>query len=340
MTDHWTVQSNLYYRRFHQEHVDGNAAEVERCSGNAANPLFNTLCLENDGFPAQPQANFQILNPNNQPVIARPGAGNTCATRAVGHGRSHLHQRDDDRRLAAGPQRRQGVRSRQLFPIGASVDRSKIGFQGTSELGYIYPDFFVGPNAAVPGTGQIIHTAGDIGFAPVSLAAWNTYYGAYFNETFDITNRLSVTAGGRYNLAQIALSDLNGNSPDLNAQYTFARFNPVAGFTYKILPELMTFYAGYSEANRAPTPLELGCSNPLQALPAGRVSGLRSAAEPGCRAHARGRAARQHQHRRRPRRLEARPVPHRQRERHHPGRECAAGPRRVPERPRHPPAGA
>ena len=52
VTDHWTVQSNLYYRRFHQEHVDGNAAEVERCSGNAANPLFNTLCLENDGFPA------------------------------------------------------------------------------------------------------------------------------------------------------------------------------------------------------------------------------------------------------------------------------------------------
>ena len=38
----------------------------------------------------------------------------------------------------------------------------------------------------------------------------------------------------------------------------------MAGFTYKILPELMTFYAGYSEANRAPTPLELGCSNPLR----------------------------------------------------------------------------
>src|SRR5438132_10544346 len=41
-TDHWTVQSNLYYRRFDQQHVDGNAAEVERCSGNQANPLFNT----------------------------------------------------------------------------------------------------------------------------------------------------------------------------------------------------------------------------------------------------------------------------------------------------------
>src|SRR5262249_36493934 len=68
VTDHWTVQSNLYYRRFNQEHVDGNAAEVERCSGTVGNPLFNTLCLEDDGFPPQPKQNFQILNPNGQPI--------------------------------------------------------------------------------------------------------------------------------------------------------------------------------------------------------------------------------------------------------------------------------
>jgi iron complex outermembrane recepter protein len=262
VTDHWTVQSNLYYRRFHQEHVDGNSAEVERCSGNAANSLFNTLCLEDDGFPPQPQANFQILNPNNQPISCPPGTGNTCArtpwgtvdrtfTNAMTTGAS-LQALNDDKVFGHG----------NYFVIGASVDRSKIGFQGNSELGYIYPDFFVGPNSAVPGTGQIIHTRGNIGFAPVSLAAWQTYYGAYFNETFEITNRLSVTGGGRYNSAQIAMSDLLGTSPDLNAQYTFERFNPVTGFTYKILPELMTLYAGYSEANRAPTPLELGCSNP------------------------------------------------------------------------------
>jgi iron complex outermembrane recepter protein len=41
VTEHWTVQSNLYYRRFNQQHVDGNAAEIERCSGVRNNPLFN-----------------------------------------------------------------------------------------------------------------------------------------------------------------------------------------------------------------------------------------------------------------------------------------------------------
>src|SRR5262247_2605100 len=163
VTDHWTVQSNLYYRRFHQEHVDGNAAEVERCSGNAANPLFNTLCLENDGFAPQPQANFQILGPNNQPINCPPGNGNTCATTPWG-----TVDRTFTNALTTGGTLQATSDGKILghdnyFTLGASIDRSKIGFQGTSELGYIYPDWFVGPNAAVPGTGQIVQTRGDIG---------------------------------------------------------------------------------------------------------------------------------------------------------------------------------
>jgi iron complex outermembrane recepter protein len=264
VTDHWTVQSNLYYRRFDQAHVDANAAEVERCSGAANNPLFNTLCLENDAFPQPrpPAAAFQILNQNGQPINCPPGGGNTCATTPWG-----TIDRTFTKGLTTGASL-QALGDDKVFAhdnnfvIGASVDRSKIGFRANSELGVIYPDLFVGPNAAVPGTGEIIHTAANIGFSPVSLGAWQTYYGAYFNETFDLTNRLSLTAGGRYNLAAIDMADLFGTSPDLNLSLTYARFNPVTGFTYKILPELMTFYAGYSEANRIPTPLELGCSNP------------------------------------------------------------------------------
>ena len=72
------------------------------------------------------------------------------------------------------------------------------------------------------------------------------------------------------------MADVLGTSPDINGNFTFSRFNPVVGLAYKILPE-MTFYTGYSEANRAPTPLELSCSNPL-ALSPGRILGIRSAA--------------------------------------------------------------
>jgi iron complex outermembrane recepter protein len=65
------------------------------------------------------------------------------------------------------------------------------------------------------------------------------------------------------NIASIAISDQLGTSPDLNSNQTYTHLNPVAGLAYKLTPDL-TAYFGYSQANRAPTPLELSCSNPLK----------------------------------------------------------------------------
>jgi D-alanyl-D-alanine carboxypeptidase len=59
-SDRWTVQSNG--RAFGQ-----------------GNPLFHTLCLESDGAPTQPQANVQVLGPDNQPTSYSPDSGDACA---------------------------------------------------------------------------------------------------------------------------------------------------------------------------------------------------------------------------------------------------------------------
>ena len=88
------------------------------------------------------------------------------------------------------------------------------------------------------------------------------YTGLYATDTFDVTPRFSVTAGGRFNFAQINLQDELGNDPGLNGGHNYSRFNPTIGATYKLTPN-MTLYGGYAEANRAPTPLELACSDPL-----------------------------------------------------------------------------
>jgi iron complex outermembrane receptor protein len=62
-------------------------------------------------------------------------------------------------------------------------------------------------------------------------------------------------------MASISLSDqLGGN---VNGNYEYNHINPVVGLTYKITPDLLV-YGSFSESNRAPTPLELGCANPLQ----------------------------------------------------------------------------
>ena len=137
---------------------------------------------------------------------------------------------------------------------GVSVDHGFTKFNANSELGTVDQNLFV------TGTGVFINQP-DAGLSSVDLHAINTYTGVYVTDTFDVTNRLSVTAGGRFNLANIELQDQTGLNPLLNSDNRFQRFNPVIGGTYKVTPNL-TVYAGYSEANRAPTPLELGCSDP------------------------------------------------------------------------------
>jgi iron complex outermembrane recepter protein len=129
-----------------------------------------------------------------------------------------------------------------------------VRFTAASELGTIGNDLFI------TGTGVIIAQP-DGAVAPVDLKTRNTYYGFYLTDTIDLTSRLSLTAGGRFNLAQINLEDQLG--VDLNGSHQFSRFNPVIGATYKLTPN-MTVYAGYSEANRAPTPAELACSDPAR----------------------------------------------------------------------------
>jgi iron complex outermembrane recepter protein len=134
--------------------------------------------------------------------------------------------------------------------VGMSIDRGHMQFNAASELGTIDQNLFVN------GTGFIINQTN---LAPVSLLSDTTYTGLFATDTFEITPRLALTAGGRFNMAQITLDDQLGGP--LSSDNRFQRFNPVVGTTFKLLPNA-TVYAGYSEANRAPTPLELGCSDP------------------------------------------------------------------------------
>ena len=99
------------------------------------------------------------------------------------------------------------------------------------------------------------------GIAPVAVTAGNSYLGVYALDTLDLTDRLKITAGARFNRAGVSLYDLRSTA--LNGADVFTRINPIAGATYEVLPNAFA-YASYSEANRAPTPLELGCADPAR----------------------------------------------------------------------------
>ncbi|MDE2486342.1 MAG: TonB-dependent receptor, partial [Alphaproteobacteria bacterium] len=115
---------------------------------------------------------------------------------------------------------------------------------------------------SLPGQGQVVRTAGNLAYSPVELRARTADLGVYVTDTLDVTARLSLTLSGRFNHSRLKTADLTGYAPDLNGAHAFDRFNPAAGLAYQLTSNL-SVYGGYAEANRAPTPLELACSNPL-----------------------------------------------------------------------------
>jgi iron complex outermembrane receptor protein len=265
LSENWTLQGNFYARSYKQAHLDGNGADVERCSNASSFP--NRLCLEDDGFPRPSPVTpafrnqFVILDQNNNPIPCPPGAGNTCAPVPYG---TLDRTNTDTVTVGASLQATSDAKlfdHGNRFAVGGSIDHSWTNFTSSSTLGIINPDLSVTTSGPIPGLGSVIHTLGNIGFIPVNLNAQNNYIGLYATDTFDITSLLSLTVGARLNVAQLQMADLTGVSPDLNNNLTYTRFNPLVGMTYKIVPGL-TVYGGYSESNRAPTPLELGCSNP------------------------------------------------------------------------------
>jgi iron complex outermembrane receptor protein len=232
-SDTLSFQGNAYYRGFWQSHIDGNGTDAQQCSDGAS------LCI---GDP-------------NTPLIQGATTPDTLGNAILGEIDRNWTTTNSFGGTAQLTSANKVFDHDNHFVMGASVDHGYTQFTATSELGTIDPN-----NLFVTGTGVFINNP-DGALFPLSIHAFNTYTGIYATDTFDVTSRLAVTAGGRYNVAQINLEDQTGINPLVNSSNRFQRFNPVIGATYKITPNL-TAYAGYSEANRAPTPLELGCSDP------------------------------------------------------------------------------
>ena len=235
-TDTLSFQSNVYVRSAGRKVLNGNTSDAQACDdatllclGNSSTALIDT----SGNQIASSLLNGGTAGENDNSLITSFGAGGSL----------------------------QGTETAQLlghtnnFVMGASIDHGEVNFSSTSELGVIDPTTLV-----VQGLGIFINQP-DGSLGPINVKTFNDYYGFYMSDTLDVTDRLSLTAGGRYNIAQIDLHDQLGGA--INGNNRFSRFNPAGGLAYKILPNL-TAYAGYAEANRAPTAGEIACSDPAR----------------------------------------------------------------------------
>jgi iron complex outermembrane receptor protein len=241
-TPTWTFEGTAHVRGYKQKTQDGNPTDTVPCDADATLLCFGDVNpVTGLQAPANGLNGAQLANTFAPDAIL--GEIDRTTTRSTSFGISGQATNSDklfghDNRLV----------------LGATYDASVTHFDASSELGT------VGSNYVVTGSGIFLGQSGDpTSIGPVSLRTVNQYQGIYALDTFNVTDAFAITGGGRFNHAQVTLDDQLGTA--LNGDHSYDRFNPVIGGTYKITPEL-TAYAGYSEANRVPTPLELGCADP------------------------------------------------------------------------------
>ena len=232
ISDETSLQAILYYDYLLQKVVNGNVPDV-------------TPCEDGSGFLCESPG-----------VFATNRGGNSIADFLNGGPYSDLDQQSTDTNgygAALQATNRAPLFGHQnQFIAGVSFDGGQTLFGASTEIGGLTPEnrVFFGPGVTIDQANGSI--------APVRVGISNGYYGAFFTDTFDITPVLSANVAGRYNLAQIDLSDQLGTA--LSGDHTYGHFNPSAGLTWKFLPEINA-YASYAVSNRAPTPAELTCAS-------------------------------------------------------------------------------
>jgi outer membrane receptor protein involved in Fe transport len=233
----WTLQGLAYVRSFYQTTVDGNSTNAQPCN----DPAF--LCFNDAVTPANGLNGQPLPNPFSPGATLGEIDRTTTQTTSMG---TVLQATNTDALMGHS----------NHFVLGGSFDYGVTNFGASAELGSIQPNYLVA------GSGIFLGPSGDpVSDGPVALRTTNQYDGLYTQDTFDVTKQLSISGGGRLNVAHIQLQDQLGGG--VNGDDTFVHFNPMIGATYAITPELSA-YGGYSQANRAPTPLELGCANPVR----------------------------------------------------------------------------
>ena len=224
---------DVHYRGYNQARVDGNTTEFE------CEPGSPTCTSESGGATGVP--NFFTANGNEYTKGPTLGAIDRTWTKISTIGFT-TQLNNTDRILGFA----------NKFTMGLNLEHGYTGFQANQELGVINPDL------NVSGINYWTNEPA-AGIAPINVNAANYYLGAYALDSLDLTDRLTVSGGLRFNQAQVNMFDNRGT--DLNSNHQFNHINPMGGASFKITPEISA-YSSYSVANRAPTPLELGCSDP------------------------------------------------------------------------------
>lgn len=140
------------------------------------------------------------------------------------------------------------TRGRHQFALGAAYDQTRARFRQTEQEG------IVAANRGVEGVEEEE--------LDNRLSGRTRSTAIYLTDTIALAPTLHLTASARYQRTRVTNVDqLDPTPPNLDGDYTYRKLNPALGLTWAVSPAL-TFYGGFSQGSRAPTPIELGCADP------------------------------------------------------------------------------
>lgn len=263
-TDKLTFSGNAYYR-----YIRTNTLNADLNEGSLDQSMYQPGAAERtilaaNGYPNVPAAG---LTAANTPFPFLRCIGNALLRDEPGEKCNGLLNRTHS------IQRNYGVMGqvnwftaagghRNNFTAGAAFDGNNVHFNQSSELGYLNPDRSV---TGIKAFGDGV-TGGNVNGEPydtrVNLRGKINTSSVYFTDTFS-AGKWNLTFSGRYNHTDVDNTDRvrPTGTGTLTAQHTFDRFNPSVGVTFNPTAYWNTYFS-YSEGNRAPTSIELGCADP------------------------------------------------------------------------------
>jgi outer membrane receptor protein involved in Fe transport len=241
------LSGNVYYRDLDTDTFNGDGTIFEECDFDDDELLVEEFDDENgDGeCDAADDDDIQlVLDPQGNPIEAELDDEELDAINNIGGRKQKSHGASVQ--LAFGSEL--GGSRRNDLTVGTAFSDGETSFNSVVEVARLLDD------RSTSRTGIFadeFRTNVDS-----DLRTWSLY----FIDTLDITDRLTLTAAGRYDNTRVQLEDRSGQTPELNGSHDFDRFNPAAGLSFRVNPEV-TLYASVSQSTRAPTPVELACAS-------------------------------------------------------------------------------
>ena len=145
------------------------------------------------------------------------------------------------------------VADANLLIAGASYDHARVDFDQTSQL---FSEFSASRGVGGQLDDNITNEVDMYG---------DSYTGSLFaTDTYNLTSQWALTGAARYNHTKVDNHDRlipQAGTGSLTGEQTFNRINPAIGLTFTPNSNL-NFYGGYNEGSRAPSSIEIACSDP------------------------------------------------------------------------------